>query len=177
MSLDVAEADDEVLALVALHLAADELAHARLVLVVEDVALGLADALGEALLDRLGHDAPQLAHLELVHALVVLDGHLAGLPVDRADEILALAEALAHGGSHRLLERAEDHLVGDVLLRVQEIDHLQECFGIHVSVLGGNRKGAGDAPLLPAAWRVGPGKGAGGAPRGAGEFVGSLWTA
>ncbi len=99
----------------------------------------------------------QLAHLELVHALVVLDGHLAGLPIDRADEVLALAEALAHGGSHRLLERTEDHLVGDVLLRVQEIDHLQECFGIHVGLLGGNRKGAGDAPLLPAAWRAGPG--------------------
>ena len=136
VSLHVPEADHQVLPLVALDLAADQLADPSLVLVVEDVALRLADALGEALLDGLGDDAPEVLHVELVDALVVLDGHLPRVPVDGADQVLTLAEALAHGGGHRLLQGAEDDFPRDVLHRVERVDRLEEGLGVHGSRSG-----------------------------------------
>ena len=134
--LDIAEADDQVLAFVALDLAADEVADPGFVLVIEDVTFGLADTLSEPLLDRLGHDAAQVLHVELVDAFVIFDRDLAGLPVDGADQVLALAEALPHGGGHRLLQGAEDDFPRDVLHRVERVDCLEEGLGVHSSRSG-----------------------------------------
>ena len=134
--LETVDLDDDRPPLEAANDAGHQLALLVLVGVVEVFALRLADALGEALLHGLGDDAPEVLHVELVDALVVLDGHLPRVPVDGADQVLTLAEALAHGGGHRLLQGAEDDFPRDVLHRVERVDRLEEGLRVHGSRSG-----------------------------------------
>jgi len=76
-------------------------------------------------IDRLGGDPSQLGEVELVDVLVVLGGHLTALAVDGDDEVLTQSQTLAHTSCQGLLQGAEHDLSGDVLGRVDEIDHPQ----------------------------------------------------
>ncbi len=96
-ALGLAEVDDDVVALLeAANDAADELALAVLVLVEDEVALGVAHALEEDLLGGLGRDAAErgarLLQLEQVAELLVLRARLLGVfgaPEDLEAELLA----------------------------------------------------------------------------------------
>src|SRR5262249_41054502 len=96
-ALGLADVDDDVVALLeAPHDAADQLALAVFVLVEDEIALGVADALEEHLLGRLRGDAaerrPALLQLEDVADLPVLLAGLVGVlgpPEDLETELLA----------------------------------------------------------------------------------------
>ena len=84
--LDAAEVDERVARVALLHDAGDDLADAVDVLVVHEVALGLADALQDDLLGRLGGDAAEVVGRDL-------DGARSRTHVDRREvdaDLLAL---------------------------------------------------------------------------------------
>ena len=131
VGLGAAQVDHQVVVLEALHGPVDQAADARLVLVVDHVALGLTHLLQEGLLAGLGGDAAQLGQVELVFALVVLHADLAALAVDRDDEILAGPKTLFHRRGDRGLQTLEEDFRRDVLLPVENVDHAQDVFLIH----------------------------------------------
>src|SRR4029450_10637040 len=76
----------------------------------------------------------------------------ARLAVDVHDEVLAHPQALAHAGGERVLECAEDDLLGDVLLAVPHAPHPHQFVEVHVRawrVGGAGRSAAGTRGL----WR------------------------
>jgi hypothetical protein len=98
----------------------DQLAALVLELVVEAVALGLADLLDDDLLGRLGGDA---AEVRRVDRLTVLDGlDLAQIPVDADLDVLGVRVMLLGRRGQRRLDPLEEHLLGDVLVAVDAVD-------------------------------------------------------
>ncbi len=75
------------------------------------------------MLHGLRGDAAELGEVELVHVLVVLHRHLAAHPVDRDDELLSQPQALPSTLSQRVLQRAKHHILGNVLVGVDDLDH------------------------------------------------------
>src|SRR5439155_811728 len=96
-----AEVHDDVLLLEALHDAGDELAFAALELVVDDVALGVAHALDDVLLRRLGGDPAELLRRQLGEQLVAD----LGLGIELAPSLLDGDERTHDAADGRLMDR------------------------------------------------------------------------
>ncbi len=120
--LGPAEIDDHVAALEALHRTGDQLSELRGVLVVNVVALGLADLLVEHLLGALGRDAPQpfrrAEEPDLVADPGLVGRHGRGLAVGVADDVPALAGELARKETGELLGEELDPGEADFLLGI-----------------------------------------------------------
>ena len=132
--LDPAQVEQRVALVVLLDDAGDDVALAAGVLLVLHVPLGLADALEDHLLGRLGGDATEVVGgvLPLPHDVAVLvellgvDVDLAGVGVDRDDGLLGgLGHALV-GGDQGVGQSLEEGVDGDALLPLDDLEGLHE---------------------------------------------------
>ena len=155
-SLRFPDVHDDVRALVSLHDAVDHLADLLRVLVVDVLALRLADLLQDDLLRGLGRDAPEnVGRLRQLHRVVelerlvdglrllerdlqrrvlhgldhALDGEdldQAGLGIEAGVDILVGLVVLAGSGHHRVFQGGHDDLGVDVLFLADLLDGLSD---------------------------------------------------
>jgi hypothetical protein len=170
-----AEVDDQGALLEAPHDAVHDLALAVLVLVEDDVALGVANALDDHLLGGLREDAAEVGGVELDADLVAdlgvrvelaraveddLRGRvrdplddlakleqldLGGLAVEAGLDLLLLPELLAGRLDHRLFEGADDGLAVDAFVLRELLDLSLERCDVHGSSKSGLATGASGA--------------------------------
>ena len=122
--LDLAQVEQGVAVVGLLDDAGDDVALAPGVLLVLEVALGLADALEDDLLGRLGGDAAEVVgrvvplpdDVAVLVELLAVDADLARLGVDGDDGLLGRTRASLVGGHQRVGQGVEKGLDGDALV-------------------------------------------------------------
>ena len=123
-TLGAAEVHDDAAALEPLHGPRDERLELRLVVVVDDVALGLADALGHDLVGRARRDPAEA--VERQRLALFLGGDVPRHAVDRHLHVALGLEPLLGGGGERLLDGREERLLVHPLVAVDRVDESEQ---------------------------------------------------